>query len=1183
MKNDTVTGSRASALIFRWLPETAVIAVLYIGTAWLGFTLAIAPGNVTPVWLPSGIALCAVICLGYRAGVGIWIGSYVVNALFFRGIVAEGNSFPFVSAMIIATGSVLQAYLARYLINRFIGEGSPIERPLQVIRYVIISAFSCCVASSVGAGTLKAYGFLEGRDFSTVWWTWWAGDLGGFVVFSPLLMAFRPSWIHPMHAARRRLAEGIFLACLEVFLIIRIFLLPESGLPFDRVYPLVFVMIWAALRFGQPGVTASVFLIAVAAVWGTSMNRGPFAEDDLNSALVSLDLFLVMTSMSGLLLSAALTGMNSALDSLRAARDELERRVEERTADLSRINRILNESQQQAHIGSWEWDVLRNRVTWTDELFRLYGRRPEANGLTFESYLEFVHPEDRALVRAKVEHSRASGVPLTFECRIVRPDGTMRIVHAEGKSVRDAAGAVTRLFGNTQDVTGRRDVEQKYQRLLESAPESIVVADAAGKITMVNSQTERLFGYTREELIGRDIEALIPERYQYRHATERTGYVAAPRVRPMGTSLELYGRRKDGAEFPVEVALSPLTTTDGTLITAVIRDITERKKAEETIRRLNRELEVRVHERTSQLRSANSELEHEIESHLQTETQLMESSERYRTLFENSPISLWEEDFSAVKEYIDLLRDVDVGDFRRYFTSHREAVDHCARLVRIRDVNKRTVEIYRAAGKEQLLAELSQVLGKESFTVFTEELVAIAEGRTSFAAEDINTTLTGVPINILLRWNVTPGNEKTYARVLVSVVDITQQKRIEEQIRLLAHAVESTSEMISITDMSDRFIFVNKAFLHEYGYSEAEILGQNPRMLLGSGSPAEIDDEIFTQTRISGWNGELLNRRKDGSEFPISLRTSQIRDHEGRTLGLIGLATNITERKRAEHALVEAEVRFQKVFDDVAPQKPDAARELHGVTVDQSVNMDDLAQKINLVAQRMRTSIVRTLSFASLASHELRTPLTVVRHQLEEGLDLHTPEKSLREIIVSVYDEVLRLNRIVETLLSVSAMQAGAIKLELHSVNLQKLLKEFYEDAVLLSREREITVVLKQGPEIDICGDADRLRQVLYNLFDNSLKHTSAHGRIWVGYDVDQQDVVLTFSDDGRGIDVADAPRIFDPFFRGAPGGEESRGIGLGLPLSKWIVEAHHGTITVHGREGGGTTFLVRLPIVPPE
>jgi two-component system CheB/CheR fusion protein len=218
----------------------------------------------------------------------------------------------------------------------------------------------------------------------------------------------------------------------------------------------------------------------------------------------------------------------------------------------------------------------------------------DARALLGRKVFDLVHPDDLTSALEYFQRRlHAAGPMPPVELRFRCADGSYRDVEALANTMLDQPGEFGVVVAS-RDITDRKRAAESFRALVESAPDAMVGCDARGRIVLVNSQSERLFGYSRQELLGLEVEALIPAALRARHTSLRAGYIGHPHTRSMGSGLELIAVRKDGTEFPAEVSLSPIQTERGLLITSIVRDVTERRRAEEQRAALIREQAARV-------------------------------------------------------------------------------------------------------------------------------------------------------------------------------------------------------------------------------------------------------------------------------------------------------------------------------------------------------------------------------------------------------------------------------------------------------------------------------------------------------------------------------------------------------------------------------------------------------------
>ncbi len=407
------------------------------------------------------------------------------------------------------------------------------------------------------------------------------------------------------------------------------------------------------------------------------------------------------------------------------------------------------------------------------------------------------------------------------------------------------------------------ETEARYKGLFENASDAIVLFDVKGCLILANPKFYEQSGYTPEEIEGIHFAQFVhPEDLPL--VTER--FMARVAGEEVPSGYEIRCLRKNGQIVPLELNSSCFVKEGKPSgVQVILRDITERKRVDEAVR---------------------------------------ESRERYRSLFEDSPISLWEEDFSEVKTHIDGLRRKGIKEFRTYFDNHPEVVTHCAGMVKIIDVNQATLRLYQARSKKEFQGGLDRIFCKESYDGFKEQLIAITKGKTRFEIEAINQTLKGEKKLIFLRWSVVPGYEKELSEVIVSIIDITERKKAEESHReseeMYRMLVEASPDAITVTDLEGNITYASEQMLKLFGYQSAkDLVGRSGLGLV------ERKERKKAQANIQKILEEGIRRgtryslvRADGTYFVGEVNGALVRDANGQPKAFIITTRDVSEPKR---------------------------------------------------------------------------------------------------------------------------------------------------------------------------------------------------------------------------------------------------------------------------------------------
>ncbi|VAX18001.1 hypothetical protein MNBD_NITROSPINAE04-148 [hydrothermal vent metagenome] len=796
--------------------------------------------------------------------------------------------------------------------------------------------------------------------------------------------------------------------------------------------------------------------------------------------------------------------------------------------------RNLEKSQEIANIGSFDWNIKVNEISWSDETYKIFGRNPQEFNPTLETFLDAIHPEDRKIVKQAVDESVRNDTPIDIEYRIVRPDNEERVVHALAIVYRDDSGKPIRLLGTAHDITERKEAEeslsaseQKFRALAQSASDAIITTDSDGKIVTWNSAAETIFGYSENEALSQTIITLIPERYHEKHSRAFEQASLTGKLKNPMRTIEVEGVKNDGAEFSMELSISCWTMDKNLFFTSIIRDITDRKKAEEELFKYRNHLEELVNNRTDEIKLIQKIAVAANEALTVDEAMLTcigevcgytgwEIGHVYIPDAEGIciPTDLWHvkktERFDAfLKATMNTAFEPGVGLPGRVYKSGEPAW--------VRDVTNDT-NFPRAKTAE----EVGMKAGFAFPVLGGGNVVAVLEFFTTIAVE---------PDQLLL---------DTVKHLASQLGRLAERKRTERELLLKNYAIDSSMDAMMMTNLDYEITYMNQKMCELWGYAEKELLGCDNSILRAEEHlKGTIQKIVFEKGE---YEGEFLARRKDGSTFIAHVSTSMVEDENGKIVSNVTSFIDLTERIRNEEALVSAK------------EAAEAATKLKD-------------------------------KFVSLASHDLRSPLSTITGFLNfMKFDTKNPLCSEHKDIVNrmILTTDHQLNMI-DGLLDLTRMKTGYISLEPRFANTNLIVENIVQNMLFMAQAKEITLVNDIPANARLYADITYFSQVVSNLVSNAIKFCSKGDSVRL-FAPDNKKSIIAVSDTGAGIDSQTLCKLFtqeDKTSIIGTAGEE--GFGLGLPYSYEIMQAHGGSLYAESTIGEGAVFFAKLPYVKPQ
>jgi PAS domain S-box-containing protein len=584
----------------------AGIAALYFATAKLGLALVVAYETATPVWLPTGIAIGAVLIFGYRMWPGIALGAFFANYTLGLEMTAAGA---------IAVGNTLEAVGAVWLLRRVAGFDERLQRIRDVTAYLLAAILAPTISASIGVAATLLSGGIAQEGVPYAWGLWWFGDVLSAVVLVPVLLAWTNTNWREEFSSRWRVAENLVFVGVTAGAAWVVFFAPPLAYP-GLLAPL---WAWAAIRFGLRGVAETTLVILGFAMAGVLSGSFGLQSESVTEALITTSVVVVALGASALLLAATLSERE-------AARDETRKKT--RSVELlERIAVAANEASTVDAALQTAVDEICSYTGWpVGHVYLPSGADPDllipsriwrlSDSQRFATFKEITEqmplPRGRGLpgrvlanrepawitdVTADPNFPRASvaqaigvrgafGFPILIGREVA---GVLEFFSEElekpDKSLLDLMGNVGAQLGRVVERQRSREAlessEERARLIVETATDAFIAIDRASRVVEWNEVAEKVFGWNRDEMIGASMpEKLMPERYREAHYKGVGRYFDTGEAPVLFETVEVAALHRDGHEIPIELTIWPTKTGSAQQFNAFVRDVSERKRLE---------------------------------------------------------------------------------------------------------------------------------------------------------------------------------------------------------------------------------------------------------------------------------------------------------------------------------------------------------------------------------------------------------------------------------------------------------------------------------------------------------------------------------------------------------------------------------------------------------------------------